>query len=428
MKLTNAEGPECRRSGGGAAVSRRHLLCRSGAVLGSAALLALFGEREGAAAGTVPKYLSAEASVGPYELPDLLKKAGGGSVTRPEEWPAQRQAILELFRTHVYGRSPGRPERLSFETVEKNSAALDGKATLKRVAIRCGQGDRNLEFQVTLFLPNGRRPAPVFLLLNNRPPENTDPTRAKKSGFWPAEEIIARGYGAAAIQLSDLSPDKPDRFREGAIRLKEGDRDQRPPDAWKTISAWAWGASRVMDYFETDPAIDTKRIAVIGHSRGGKTALWAGAQDERFALTISNCSGCTGAALARRPVGEDIKKINTGFPHWFCDNYRRYNDRDAELPVDQHMLIALMAPRAVYVASAEEDLWADPKGEFLGLAHASPAFALFGQPGVKTDAMPGLEMPLISGRQGYHIRHGIHNLTPYDWQRDMDFADHLWKG
>jgi hypothetical protein len=376
----------------------------------------------------VPKYLSAEGSVGPYELPDLLKKPGGGRVTRADEWRAQRQALLELFRTHVYGRSPGRPERQTYQVLQKDANALDGKATLKRVAIRLGQADRNLEFTVTLFLPNGRKPAPVFLLLNNRGPENTDPTRAMKSGFWPAEEIIARGYGAAAIQLSDLSPDKPDHFREGVIRLMEGDRDQRPPDAWKTISAWAWGASRVMDYFETDAEIDTKRVAVIGHSRGGKTSLWTGAQDERFALTISNCSGCTGAALSRRPVGEDVKKINTGFPHWFCDNYRRYNDHEAELPVDQHMLIALMAPRAVYVASAEEDLWADPKGEFLGLAHASPAFALFGQPGVKPDAMPGLEMPLISGRQGYHIRHGIHNLTPYDWQRDMDFAAHLWKG
>lgn len=413
-------------------MNRRHLLSSAAKGFAGAALLPLGLSGRAlaaqAASAKVPKYLSAEDSVGPYELPDLLKMPGGGRVTRKEEWPEQRKVLLELFRTHVYGRSPGRPERESFEVLQKDASALDGKASLKRVAIRCGQADRNLEFQVTMFLPNARRPAPVFLLLNNRGPENTDPTRAMKSGFWPAEDVIARGYGIAAIQLSDLSPDKPDRFREGAIRLMEGDREQRPPDAWKTISAWAWGASRVMDYFETDRDVDAKRIAVIGHSRGGKTALWAGAQDERFALTISNCSGCTGAALSRRPVGEDVQKINTGFPHWFCDNYRQYNGRDAALPIDQHMLIALMAPRAVYVASAEEDLWADPKGEFLGLAHASPAFALFGQAGVKPDAMPGLELPLISGRQGYHIRHGIHNLTPYDWQRDMDFADRLWKG
>ena len=407
-------------------LSRRVLLARGGLLLGSG----LIGRAAVAqkADPNVPKYLSQEASVKPYELPDPLKRADDSKVTTAEEWQKHRTTILELFRTHVYGRSPGRPEHLERKLLQEDAGALAGTATLKRVALGCGQDDRHHRFELTLFLPKGRRPAPVFLLLNNRPAENTDPTRAMKSGFWPVEEVLARGYGIAAIQVNEVGPDKKDTFREGVIRLMEGDRTERPPDAWKTISAWAWGASRVMDYLVLDPDVDAKRVAVVGHSRGGKTALWAGAQDERFALVVSNCSGCTGAALSRRPVGETVKVINNAFPHWFCDNYRKYNDREAELPIDQHELIALVAPRAVYVASAVEDVWADPKGEFQALAHANPVYSLFGEPAIDPEAMPAVEKPLIAGRRAYHIRSGIHNLTPYDWQRYLDFADRLgWK-
>lgn len=403
--------------------TRRELLLRAGV-----GLAALCGAGEAHAAEPVPKYLSEEHKVGPYQLPEVLRRTNGAQVTAAAEWPARRAEILELFRTHVYGRSPGRPSKLAFEEVRKDPAALGGAATLKQITIRCEHEGRKHEFGLTLFLPNDRqKPSPVFLLLNNRGPENTDPTRQMKSGFWPVEELIARRYGIAAIQVNEVAPDKADRFREGVIRLMEGDPAQRPADAWKTIAAWAWGASRAMDYLATDTDVDAKRVAVVGHSRGGKTSLWAASQDERFALGVSNDSGCTGAALSRRPVGESVTRINTAFPHWFCHRYRAYNEREAELPLDQHMLLAAMAPRPVYVASAEEDVWADPKGEFLSLAHASPAYKLFGQPGVPADAMPGLEKPLISGRQGYHIRCGGHNLTPYDWQRYLDFADYLWR-
>jgi hypothetical protein len=371
-----------------------------------------------------PQFNYDEAGVKPYTLPDPLKSARG-RVSNPKEWGPRRAEILELFRVNVYGRRPGKPQKLHFETLEENKAAMDGAATLKRIAVHSGQDGRSHQFILTIFLPNAPRgPVPLFLLLNNRQPTLADPTRKERSPFWPAEEAIARGYGIAALQVADLAPDDRQKYADGVIRLFEGDvSGARASDAWAALAAWGWGASRAMDYFETDTRIDATRVGVVGHSRGGKAALWAGAEDERFAIVVSNESGEGGAALTRRNFGETLGRITESFPHWFAGAYKTFAGREETLPIDQHMLLALIAPRAVYVASADEDLWADPRGEFLSLAHASPVYALWREQPIGEAEMPPLERPLVRGRRGYHVRTGTHNLTLYDWQRFMDFAD-----
>lgn len=376
-----------------------------------------------------PEINYSEAAVPEYTLPDPLQGADGSPISTTEEWEAHREELLETFRTHVYGRRPGPPDSLRFELLQEDRAALAGAATLRRVAIHSRHQGRDHTFELTLFLPN--RPlgaSPVFLLLNNRPPTNTDPTRGERSEFWPVEEVIARGFGIAAIQNNQLAPDDSAHFREGVIELFEGSASgPRSPDAWAALAAWGWGASRAMDYFETDPDVDADRVAVLGHSRGGKAALWAGAEDPRFSLVISNESGAGGAALSRRRYGETVERITTTFPHWFAPQFTEYAGREDELPIDQHQLVALIAPRAVYIASADEDLWADPRGEFLSLAHASPVFALWGSARVGEGEMPGLERPAHFGRLGYHVRRGGHNLTLYDWMRFVDFGEEVWR-
>jgi pimeloyl-ACP methyl ester carboxylesterase len=264
------------------------------------------------------------------------------------------------------------------------------------------------------------------VLICNRGAENIDPTRKNKSPFWPAEQIVARGYAAAAFLNTDLDPDYHDGFTNGVHRLF--DPAKRKPDAWGTIAAWAWGASRVMDYLETERDVDSRRVALVGHSRGGKTALWAGAEDERFAMVVSNESGSTGAAVARGKKGEHIRDINQKFPHWFCANYKQFNDREYELPVDQHMLAALILPRLLYIASANLDAWSDPRSEFLAAVHAGPVCELLGIKGLATTTFPQPESPIHDGRIGYHLRTGKHDLTEYDWGQFMDFADRHLRG
>jgi len=361
-------------------------------------------------------------------LPDALTLRSGEKVTTQAQWRRRRAELVELFRTHVYGRAPvARPNSLSFRLVKSDPRAMGGAATLKQLAVDFAGPGGSGRINLTLFVPNQRRagPAPAFLLICNRGAENIDPTRQTKSEFWPAEQIVARGYAAAAFVVADVDPDVDDGFKNGVHGIFDPAR--RADDAWGTIAAWAWGASRILDYLVTDPDIDAKRVAVVGHSRGGKTALWAGAEDTRFALVISNNSGATGAALARGKRGETIANINKAFPHWFCRNYKNYNGREEALPVDQHELIALMAPRPVYIASASEDSWADPASEFLAGVAASPVYKLLGREGLPATALPPPGGANHEGFIGYHLRPGGHALTLFDWQRFMDFADRVMR-
>jgi hypothetical protein len=236
--------------------------------------------------------------------------------------------------------------------------------------------------------------------------------------------ILARGYALATVYYGDLEPDFPQGWQTGirAALSPNGATTQFQPDDWGAIGAWAWGLSRALDYLEQDPAMDAKRVAVMGHSRLGKTALWAGAQDERFAIVISNNSGEGGASLVRRRFGENIAHSVRMEPYWYCERYREYANREAALPVDAHLLIALIAPRPVYVASATKDLWADPRGEFLAAKHAEPVYQLFGRAGLGIQDFPAPDQP-AGDHIGYHLRTGEHDVTAYDWQQYLNFAD-----
>ena len=394
-----------------------------------------------------------EEKVPKYTLPNPLMLSDGTRVRDAQTWRTKRRAeILELFRKYVYGRAPiDRPENMSFEVFDLERKALDGLATRKQVTVNFTGADDGPKMDILIYLPNAsEKPVPTFVLLNfggnhticsdpaiklseswmrsggNGVVNNraTEESRGRSSSRFPLEKILKRGYGLATIYYGDIDPDFHDGFKNGVHpafdKLIDG---KRAPDAWGSICAWAWGLSRAMDYFESDDDIDNRRVAVLGHSRLGKTSLWAGARDERFAFVISNDSGCGGAALSRRRFGETVERINTSFPHWFCENFKKYNGKEDDLPIDQHMLIALMAPRPVYVASADEDLWADPRGEFLACRYASGVYRLLGLRGLGVRQMPSLDQPVQKGTIGYHVRSGGHNLTEYDWQRYMDFAD-----
>ncbi|NMC08619.1 MAG: acetylxylan esterase [Candidatus Lokiarchaeota archaeon] len=390
-----------------------------------------------------------EAQVPAYTLPDPLVCLDGTPVKDAATWTNRRRPeILALYRKHVYGRSPPAPDpkAIQYNVASKAIDALKGKATRKEVDIALTKDQAGSTMRLLVYLPNAELQrssrCPVFLGLNfwgnhtinadpgislndkwSRCPRKPARARGLQSGRWQAEYLIKHGYGLATAYYGDVVLDHPDKAGSGVQpRYFETGQAEPAADAWGAIGAWAWGLSRAMDYLVQDPDVDAGRVVVTGHSRLGKTALWAGAQDQRFAMVISNESGCGGARLFRRYIGENIKMINKSFPHWFCGNFKAFNDREAELPVDQHMLVALAAPRPAYVASAQQDLGADPVGEFMSTVHATPVYRLFGLDGMPATGFPGVNNP-VSGILGYHMRSGRHDVRLYDWEQYIKFAD-----
>lgn len=395
-----------------------------------------------------------ESKVEAYTLPDPLTMQNGKKVTTKKQWMTKRRPeLLRLFETEVYGKAPGRPEALDFKVLTEDRQALGGVATRKEVAVYF-TADKQHYMTVLIYLPNNAQgAAPLFFGLNFKgnhsvsvDPDITKsitrmkPREGQKEGEgrgfprgseasrWPIEMLLENGYGVATVYRGDIDPDYDDGFQNGVHPLFYAEGQTRPAaDQWQTLAAWSWGMSRAMDYFETDKDIDASRVAIVGHSRHGKSTLWAGATDERFAIVISNDSGCGGASLSKRNYGETVARINKVFPYWFCENFNRYSHNEAALPVDQHELIALIAPRPVYIASAVDDTWADPKGEFLSGVYATPVYELFGFRGLSGDELPAVNSPILDGRIGHHVRSGGHDINLYDWTQYVKFADKYFK-
>lgn len=397
--------------------------------------------------------LSLSAQSPDNSLPDVLTLANGKKVTTPKQWFTKRRPeILALFTKEMYGLSPGKPKGMIFKVFEFDRNALNGKATRKQITVYFNGETDGPQMDILLYIPNNARyPVPAIAglnfdgnqsvstdpaiklsttwydkakgVVNNRA---TDATRGIGASLWPLETIIDRGYAVATVYRSDLAPDHSDNLKEGIFPMYP--ELQNRGDNFSTVGAWAWGLSRILDYLETEKQIDSKHVAAFGFSRLGKAALWAGATDERFALVISNESGAGGAKLFHQTAGEGIRRLCTKFPQWFCGNFKKYVDQDSILPFDQHMVISLVAPRPIYIASAEGDLTSNPKGEFLGAVAASPVYKLLGTSGLSTTAtvMPPLNAPIV-GRMAYHIRPGKHDVTDYDWAQYLNFADQYLK-
>jgi hypothetical protein len=400
------------------------------------------------AAADFPPFDQLKPSAG---LPDVLTTLDGTKVTTKEAWEATRKPELKaLFQHYMYGRLPAKPVRQEFQTSEPRDC-LDGKAELRDVTIHCLEPRTGKPLHVVLITPKGAKSPPVFLGINfcgnhavladPKIPlpagwvpdrcagaENhhaTDAGRGSEADKWNADLIISRGYALACFYHGDLDPDTPDMTDGiGPAFYKPGQEKQADDDA-ATIALWAWGFHRVVDYLSESPSlVDPKRIAIVGHSRNGKTALLAGAMDDRIALVIPHQAGCGGTAPSRTddPKAESVKRINTSFPHWFCGNFKKFNEHTDLLPFDQHCLVALCAPRPVLYSNAQEDQWANPNGQFELLRAATPVYELYGVEGLAKDAKPEIGT-LTKSRLGYFLRDGKHSMERRDWEVFLDFAD-----
>ncbi len=379
-----------------------------------------------------------EALAGGYALPDALTLQNGGVVNTPEDWFGKRRPeIAELFGEHQFGKAPGR-EKLKYELFESGVPAFGGKAVRSQVTLYFTGDTAGPRADLLLYLPaDNRKPAPLFFHISflanaltiddpgvragtmwNREGQRIPAVRSRPGSMFPVERFLDEGIGVATIYYGDIEPDFAGGLKQG-IRgqyLKPGE-EAPAADAWGAIAAWAWGLSCAMDYLETDPRIDARKVALFGVSRLGKTVLWAGASDPRFGMVIASCSGEGGAALSRRNFGETIAHMTapSRYFYQFCGNRATYGEDPSLSPVDAHLLIALMAPRPLLLQTGDTDLWSDPKGEFLAAAAAAPVYRLLGQTVPETDAFPPAGIPLLS-RLGYTMHAGGHGTLPEDYE------------
>jgi hypothetical protein len=394
--------------------------------------------------GHVSNY--SEDKVRPYSLPDPLVLASGERVATADQWfKSRRPEILKYYRDEIFGRVPAHAPKVTWVVSETDAAARGGTAIMKRVVGQMGDKPNGPKMTLTVQLPaKASEPVPVLLSISfgfppgargqaaakiqKRPP--TPPAKADAAkgpaagGFDPVGEVLGRGWGYASLSYGEIQPDRADRWKEGVIGLTLKDGQTRPaPDEWGTISAWAWGMSRVIDFLETEKSVDAKRIAITGASRLGKTVLWTAAQDERVAAVFSVVPGEMGAALIRRDWGETLDDMAQNFPWQFAGNLQKWVGRWNELPVDQHMLISLCAPRPVYVNGGLKDQWSDPTGEFLALVAAGPVYQLLGEKGLDITDLPPLDTPVTSGNLAFNYHSGGHMALPSDWKAFLDFAE-----
>lgn len=395
---------------------------------------------------TIPAAALLCAAAAAQTPPALLHTENGRPVRSARQWERQRRPeILRMLSTEVYGVAPDTRAEARYETIEEG-IALGGTATRRQVRITLRAAGMERSADMLLYIPVGaEEPVPVIfgLNFNGNHATTSDPAVivAGKSGSpertprggnarrWPYAEAVARGYAVATICKDDFYPDRRDGYEQSVLPMLYAGSGIPDSVRMKAVGAWSWGISRAIDCLETMPEIDTRRIMVIGHSRLGKTSLWAAATDRRIAVAVSNDSGSTGAALARGKQGETVEKINASFPYWFTDNYKRYNGREEQMPFDQHMLLALVAPRPLYVASASRDDWADPRNEMRAAQMCGAVYSLYGLRPLtwQEDGLPAVNTPFIGGDVAYHLREGGHDIVLYDWERFMDFADKYFR-